>query len=62
MDRDQKTVQPRASENERTPNGPHADQENTEDCRCKATSEMKPRELLRLMMSDLLLWKRPGKK
>ena len=30
-------------------------------CRCKATSVMKPRELLGLMWSDLAFWKRRKK-
>jgi hypothetical protein len=62
MARDQKTVQPHASKNERDAGTPHTEPEKTEACRCKATSEMKPRELLRTMMSDLLFWKRPGKR
>ncbi len=27
-------------------------------CRCKETSEMKPRQLLKLMLSDLAFWKK----
>jgi len=27
-------------------------------CRCKATSEMSPGELFKLMMSDLVFWKK----
>jgi hypothetical protein len=30
-------------------------------CRCKEASEMKPRELLRLMISDLAFWKKTKK-
>jgi hypothetical protein len=30
-------------------------------CRCKKTSEMPPRELLRLMMRDLAFWKKKKK-
>jgi hypothetical protein len=30
-------------------------------CRCKETSKMTPRELLRLMMSDLTFWKKAKK-
>jgi len=33
-----------------------------DDCRCKEVSEMNPRELLRLMMSDLAFWKKGTKK
>ncbi len=32
-----------------------------ETCRCKETSKMTPRELLRLMMSDLTFWKKAKK-
>jgi hypothetical protein len=56
MARDKKTVQPKPSHGERD-----APADESKDCRCKATSEMKPRQLLKLMMSDLLFWKRPGK-
>ncbi len=31
------------------------------DCRCKETSKMSPRELLKLMMKDLAFWKKAGK-
>ncbi len=30
-------------------------------CRCKETSHMTPRELLRLMISDLAFWKKTKK-
>ncbi len=30
-------------------------------CRCKEASEMKPRQLFRLMISDLAFWKRAKK-
>lgn len=30
-------------------------------CRCKETSKMAPRELLKLMMSDLAFWKKSKK-
>ncbi len=30
-------------------------------CRCKETSQMTPRELLRLMISDLAFWKKTKK-
>ncbi len=30
-------------------------------CRCKEVSEMKPRQLLRLMMGDLAFWKKMKK-
>ncbi len=34
---------------------------NDDACRCKETSEMTPRELLGLMMSDLAFWKKVRK-
>ncbi len=38
-----------------------AKQAGDDDCRCKETSEMTPRELFRLMIRDLSFWKRPKK-
>ena len=32
-----------------------------DNCRCKEASQMTPRELLRLMMSDLAFWKKAKK-
>jgi hypothetical protein len=32
-----------------------------DDCRCKETSKMTPRELLGLMISDLAFWKKSKK-
>jgi len=32
-----------------------------DDCRCKEASEMTPRELLKLMFSDLSFWKKAKK-
>jgi hypothetical protein len=32
-----------------------------DDCRCKEVSEMKPRQLFRLMISDLAFWKKKKK-
>ncbi len=34
---------------------------NDESCRCKETSALSPRELLRLMMHDLAFWKKEKK-
>ncbi len=39
--------------------GEHQDQNN--ECRCKETSRMSPRELLRLMIDDLAFWKKNKK-
>ena len=36
-------------------------QREDDACRCKQTSKMTPRELLKLMMSDLAFWKRKKK-
>ncbi len=36
----------------------HAEEGHGEACRCKETSSMKPRELLRLMFTDLAFWKK----
>jgi hypothetical protein len=35
--------------------------EKYDACRCKATSEMSPGELLKLMVSDLVFWKKAKK-
>lgn len=40
---------------------PHAEAGHDDDCRCKETSVMTPRQLLKLMMRDLAFWKRPKK-
>jgi hypothetical protein len=40
---------------------PRAGTDNNDDCRCKATSEMSPGELLKLMVSDLAFWKKTKK-
>jgi hypothetical protein len=34
---------------------------NDDTCRCKEVSEMKPRQLFGLMISDLAFWKRTKK-
>jgi len=52
------------------PSGPGKEKEAAEmqagagkddTCRCKETSKMTPRELLRLMFSDLAFWKKVKK-
>jgi len=55
----QKTVPPGSPE--KGVAAPHAGHGKEDTCRCKETSEMTPRELLRLMFSDLTFWKK-GKK
>ena len=47
--------------NEKKGEDEHLPADHDETCRCRETSEMKPRELLRLMMSDLAFWKRTKK-
>ncbi len=44
----------KVAENQATP-------DSEESCRCKEASKMTPRELLRLMMSDLIFWKKTKK-
>jgi hypothetical protein len=36
-------------------------QAGDDDCRCKEASQMTPRELLKLMMDDLMFWKKAKK-
>ncbi len=36
-------------------------QEHGKNCRCKETADMKPRELLKQMVSDLAFWKKKKK-
>ena len=52
------------------PGGPEMDKKTAEKtaktgeddaCRCKETAQMTPRELLKLMMSDLAFWKKNKK-
>ena len=50
------------------PDGPGNENKNSEAqaaddiCRCKETSLMKPRQLLRLMLNDLSFWKKAKEK
>jgi hypothetical protein len=57
----QKTVHPSGPEKEREPAESHAGEGKDGTCRCKEASEMTPRELLRLMFSDLAFWKKEKK-
>jgi hypothetical protein len=57
----QKTVSPGSPGKEREPAEPHAGHGKDGTCRCKETSEMTPRELLKLMFSDLTFWKKEKK-
>jgi hypothetical protein len=58
--RDQKTVDPGGQEKEKkTVERSAGAGEDT--CRCKEVSEMKPRKLLGLVISDLAFWKKAKK-
>ena len=59
--RNLKTLAPGGPGNEKKGKDEHAHAGHDETCRCKETSEMKPRELLRLMISDLAFWKKTKK-
>jgi hypothetical protein len=39
----------------------HAVESKDDDCRCKEASNMTPRELLKLMISDLAFWSKKGR-
>ncbi len=52
--RDQKTAG--GPENEQARAGRHAHEGDA--CRCKTTSAMTPRELIKLMIDDLSFWKK----
>ncbi len=44
-------------------NGKKAEEKvKDESCRCKETSALSPRELLKLMIRDLAIWKKERKK
>lgn len=58
VERSQASVYPKK---ERKPVEPQAAAGKDDDCRCKEASEMKPRELLKLMFSDLSFWKKTKK-
>jgi hypothetical protein len=48
-------------EKEKGPAALHVGEGKDGTCRCKEASEMTPRELLRLMFSDLTFWKKEKK-
>ncbi len=54
----QQTVYPRGPEKEEEPVESQTVAAKDDDCRCKEASEMSPRELLKLMLSDLSFWKK----
>lgn len=62
MDRGQeKTLPPDRKGEVKAPGGRPADPDGDNSCRCEETSEMSPRELIRLMISDLAFWKKARK-
>jgi hypothetical protein len=56
-----KTVGPVSLGKDETPAESQAGAEKDDACRCKATSELSPGELLKLMVSDLAFWKKTKK-
>ncbi len=58
----QKTSDPGGpGEKNETAKGP-VREANDDACRCKEVSEMEPRQLFRLMISDLAFWKKKKKR
>jgi hypothetical protein len=55
----QKNIGQKGPENEKKTQDPHAGHDDS--CRCKETSQMTPRELLKLMMKDLAFWRKEKK-
>jgi hypothetical protein len=59
--RDLRTAGSGSRENGKERGDVHAGAGHDDACRCKETSKMTPRELLKLMMSDLAFWKKAKK-
>jgi hypothetical protein len=57
----QKTIDPDGPGKEKKTTDTHAGAGHDDSCRCKEASGMTPRELLKLMMSDLAFWKKEKK-
>lgn len=57
----QKIVGPGGLGNEKKTTEGQAGAGSDDACRCKETAQMTPRELLKLMMSDLAFWKKNKK-
>ena len=57
--RDLRTGQPGVQGKDKEAPEEHAGHDDA--CRCKETSKMTPKELLKLMMSDLAFWKKEKK-
>lgn len=58
----EKNVPPRGPGKEKEPAESKAGVSKDDACRCKEASEKTPRELLRLMISDLAFWKKAKKR
>ncbi len=56
-----KNVDSGTTEKVSDPEGTGATTVKEDACRCKEASEMTPRELIRLMISDLAFWKKAKK-
>jgi hypothetical protein len=56
--RHQKSVDPRGRKAPNEADEKQAGSVNDDACRCKKTAHMNPRELLRLMISDLAFWRK----
>jgi hypothetical protein len=57
----QKTVDPGGPGKEKKAAERQAEAGKDDACRCKEASKMTPRQLLRLMISDLAFWKKAKK-
>ncbi len=56
-----KTVDPGGPGTEKKIAAPQAEAGKEDACRCKEASEMTPRQLIGLMLSDLAFWKKAKK-
>jgi hypothetical protein len=59
--RDLKTAGSGGREKKKDTADVHGGAGHDDSCRCQEASKMSPRELLKLMMSDLAFWKKPKK-
>ena len=57
----QKTTGPDGPAEEKKSMEIHAERPKDDPCRCKEVSEMPPRKLIGLMLSDLAFWRRTKK-
>ncbi len=58
---EQKVADPGGTGKEHDVADPQARMGQDDSCRCKETSNMTPRELIRLMIGDLTFWKKANK-